>query len=247
MKSLIKYVSEKLVINKNYKNAYTYFPKTFDELRKIIEDKYNKLGPGTEQKPVYFNDIDVSGMTTFYDEKRSYGVFQDTQFEYIDISDWNVSNIEDMNSMFLNCKNLKSVDLSDWLMSDAKDLHRMFEKCINLKSVGNLSKWDVSSVEDISNMFRNCYKLESVGNLSKWKVSTIKYMYGMFDFCEELKSVGDLSKWDVYSIEDISTMFRICKNLKSVGDLSKWNASGVSIGRMFDGSGITNIPDWYNG
>ena len=47
MKSLINYVSEKLVINKNYKNAYTYFPKTFDELRKVIEDKYNKLGPGT--------------------------------------------------------------------------------------------------------------------------------------------------------------------------------------------------------
>ena len=36
------------------------------------------------------------------------------------------------------------------------------------------------------------------------------------------------------------------KNLKSVGDLSNWNVSNVrDTWKMFDGSGITNIPDWY--
>ena len=41
---------EKLIINKNYKDLYTCTPKTFDELRKIIEDRYKKLGRGTKQK-----------------------------------------------------------------------------------------------------------------------------------------------------------------------------------------------------
>ena len=43
-------------------------------------------------------------------------------------------------------------------------------------------------------------------------------------------------------------MFYSCKQLKSVGDLSNWNISKVKyIFNMFKDSGITNIPDWYNG
>ena len=47
MKSLNQYIQEKLIINKNYRCG-DLSPKSFDELRKIIEDRYNKLGPGTE-------------------------------------------------------------------------------------------------------------------------------------------------------------------------------------------------------
>ena len=45
MKTLTKYLNEKLVINKDYKDAhaYTSAPKSFEELRKIINDRYNKL------------------------------------------------------------------------------------------------------------------------------------------------------------------------------------------------------------
>ena len=50
MKSLTKYLNEKLVINKDYNNPYTYAPASFDELRKIIEDRYDKLGAGTKDE-----------------------------------------------------------------------------------------------------------------------------------------------------------------------------------------------------
>ena len=46
------HVDEKLVINKNYNDPYTCVPKIFNELRKIIEDRYKKLGRGTKQKPI---------------------------------------------------------------------------------------------------------------------------------------------------------------------------------------------------
>ena len=58
-------VDEKLVINKDYKNAYTCVLKSSDELKKIIKDRYKKLGPGTQQKPIDFNDIDVSDIHSF--------------------------------------------------------------------------------------------------------------------------------------------------------------------------------------
>lgn len=212
-------VDEKLIINKNY-NIYKYHPTKWKELRQIIEDRYKELGPGTEQKPIDFNDVDVSGMTTFYIEKENTEIFQRMKFRYIDISDWDVSNIEDMRYMFAYCNSLKSVgDLSDWDVSRVENMGWMFNYCEKLESVGDLSKWDVSRVENMEGMFTECKKLKSVGNLSKWKVSRVNNMYGMFDYCYELESVGDLSKWDVSNVEFM------------------WH--------MFHKTGITNKPKWY--
>ena len=90
MKTLTKYlneklvifpsqVDEKLVINKDYKSPYTCAPTSFDELRKIIEDRYNKLGPGTKNDPIDFNDVDVSNIDSFYNEDT--GIFAETKFK----------------------------------------------------------------------------------------------------------------------------------------------------------------------
>ena len=78
MKTLTKYlnekliifpsqVDEKLVINKDYKNPYTCNPTSLEELRKIIEDRYNEFGPGTKNNPIDFNDVDVRNIDSFYD------------------------------------------------------------------------------------------------------------------------------------------------------------------------------------
>ena len=218
MKSLHNYILEKLVVNKDYKSPYTCDPKTFKELRKIIEDRYNKFGPGTKQKPIDFNDVDVSNIDSFYNEDR--GTFSGTEFEHIDISYWYVSNVKSMSEMFYGCE--------------------------RLKSVGDLSNWNVSKVEDMSLMFYYCNNLKSVGDLSKWNVSKVNYMTGMFERCEQLKFVGDLSNWNVLNVEYMHTVFYNCKQLKSVGDLSNWNVQNVKGMRsMFDNSGITNKPKWY--
>ena len=74
MKSLNQYIKEKLIINKDYHDN-TIVVKSFDELRKIIEDRYDKLGPGTKQNPIDFNDIDVSHISSFYDKNKKMGIF----------------------------------------------------------------------------------------------------------------------------------------------------------------------------
>jgi surface protein len=179
MKLLNLYISEKLVVNKDYKDLYTCEPKTFEELRKIIEDRYKKFGPGTKQKPIDFNDVDVSNVNSFYNKDK--GIFRKTKFEYIDISNWNVSNVKDMNRMFYGCEQLKSVgDLSNWSVSKVENMYAMFYGCAQLKSVGDLSNWDVSNVEYMGSMFYECRQLKSVGDLSNWNVSNVRFMYFMF-------------------------------------------------------------------
>ena len=102
MKPLNQYIKEKLIINKDYRDN-TIVVKSFDELRKIIEDRYDKLGPGTKQNPIDFNDIDVSNIDSFYSSNRDMGIFQKINFKYIDISDWNVSKVMHKYHTFYNC------------------------------------------------------------------------------------------------------------------------------------------------
>ena len=112
MKPLNQYIKEKLIINKDYKDAKIVV-KSFDELRNIVIDRYKKLGPGTEQKPIDFNDIDVSNIDYFCTNKGKgifcVGLFDHTRFKYIDISDWDVSNAKSMHKMFYWSEKLESV------------------------------------------------------------------------------------------------------------------------------------------
>ena len=157
---------EKLIINKDYKDGHicTCAPKTFDELKKIIKDRYDKLGAGTKNKPVDFNDVDVSNIDSFSNENNR-GIFAGTKFEYINISDWDVSKVKVMSFMFHKCKQLKSVgDLSNWNVSKVENMWNMFYSCKQLKSVGDLSNWDVSKVKDMFNMFKE----SGITNIPKW-------------------------------------------------------------------------------
>ena len=181
MKSLNQYIKEKLIINKDYKdyNDDKIVVKTFDELRKIIEDRYKKLGAGTKRKPIDFNDIDVSNLNSFSDND-DYELFEKTKFKYIDISDWDVSNVTDMFGMFYQCNELKSAgDISDWDVSSVTDMSYMFASCSNLNQ--DISNWDVSGVKDMSFMFDFCESFNQ--DISEWNVSNVTDKAGMFHCC----------------------------------------------------------------
>ena len=179
MKTLNQYIQEKLIINKDYHEAKIVV-KSFDELRKIIEDRYDKLGAGTEQNPIDFNDIDVSNLQYFYNNEDK-GIFEYTKFKYIDISEWDVSNIKSMRGMFFMCK--------------------------ELKSVGDISGWDVSKVTNMTYMFGCCKKFNQ--DISNWNVSNVTNMLGMFYKCESFNQ--DISSWDVSNVTNVCGMFCGCQ------------------------------------
>ena len=179
MKTLNQYIQEKLIINKDYQDA-GISPKSFDELRKIIKDRYDKLGPGTKQNPIDFNDINVSNIDSFYSSITDIGIFEETKFKYIDISDWNVSNVTNMTRMFFECK--------------------------ELKSVGDISGWDVSKVTNMKYMFGVCKKFNQ--DISSWNVSNVTNMLGMFYKCESFNQ--DISSWDMSNVTNVCGMFDSC-------------------------------------
>ena len=193
MKQLSTYIQEKLIINKDYSDA-GLSPKSFDELRKIIKDRYNKLGPGTKQNPIDFNDIDVSHIDSFCNDIGT-GIFEKTKFKYIDITYWDVSNVYSMRNMFYNCGELESIgDISNWDVSNVTDMSQMFFGCKYFNQ--DISKWDVSNVTDMSHMFQGCNNFNQ--DISEWDVSNVTDMSFMFCWCESFNQ--DISNWNVSNV-----------------------------------------------
>ena len=203
MKTLNQYIQEKLIINKDYSDNMIVV-KSFNELRKIIEDRYKKLGPGTEQYPVDFNDIDVSNLDSFCNDDDK-GIFLGTKFKYIDISLWDVSNVKSMHKMFYCCKELKSVgDISEWNVSSVTDMSVIFYYCENFNQ--NISKLNVSNVTNMRSMFALCESFNQ--DLSGWDVSSVNDMSFMFYKCKKFNQ--DISNWDVSKVRYKIAMFYNC-------------------------------------
>ena len=181
MKIIDLYISEKLKIN-NDVNAFHYHPKNELELRLILVKLLNERG-----KDANLNDIDISNLDYLgplnFDEYPDYwnyekdlkipknfngdllGIFDGLDPHNIDISQWDVSNVSDMDSLFENCKNF-DCDLSSWNVSNVYSFTCMFNNCENFKGKG-LENWNVSNSEDISMeyMFDGCSKLRKT---PKW-------------------------------------------------------------------------------
>ena len=206
MKTLNQYIKERLIINKDYQDANIYTKivvKSFDELRKIIYDRYKKLGPGTKQDPIDFNDIDVSNIDSFCNKNT--GLFEDTNFKYIDISDWDVLNVKSMYNMFAYCEELRSVgDISSWDVSSVKDMWFMFYGCKYFNQ--DISSWNVSNVTDMAYMFQGCNNFNQ--DISDWDVSNVRNMSFMFQGCESFNQ--DISGWNVYKVMKKINMFDGC-------------------------------------
>ena len=151
MKTLNQYIKEKLIINKDYHDTKIVV-KSSDELRKIIEQRYEEYGPGTKRNPIDFNDIDVSNIDSFRD-KLDLGIFNDMNFKYIDVSDWDVSNVTNMAYMFQGCNNFNQ-DISEWDVSKVTNMTYMFYRCKKFNQ--DLSKWNVSNVRYHAYTFYNC-------------------------------------------------------------------------------------------
>lgn len=185
MKQLNRYITEKLVINKDTQDSkeYKYTPKNRWELMGIIDKLLEERGPNAN-----LNDIDVShidDLAQVFKNNKHHKIYN------IDISEWDVSNATDMAEMFSGCKDV-NCDLSSWKVDNVKSFVRMFSGCKNFEGIG-LEKWNPIHVTHTTQMFWECESLNC--NLSQWHLDDLKYMPDMFYNCKTLEKNGLIPDW----------------------------------------------------
>ena len=150
---------------------------TNEELQNRIYELYKEQGEG--------ETLDVSSLTKLIKCDDFSNIFKGYVIvkHIIGLENWDVSNVKNMNHMFLGCKNFNA-DLSKWDVSSVEEMGDMFWNCQTFNS--DLSNWNVSGVEDMGFMFDDCENFNC--DLSKWDVSKVTNMEDMFDGCNSLKN-----------------------------------------------------------
>lgn len=95
--------------------------------------------------------------------------------KYGHISDWDVSNVTNMLSLFNGAKNFNQ-PLNNWNVSNVTDMSYMFFEAINFNQP--LNNWNVSNVTNMLLMFNDAINFNQP--LNNWNVSKVTDMSGMF-------------------------------------------------------------------
>ena len=126
-------------------------------------------------------------------------MFRDSSIN-ADLSDWGVSSVTSMSSMFRGAAVFDG-DLSDWDVSSVTDATSMFQEAESFNQ--DVSDWYVSSVTDAPSMFQGATSFNQ--DLSDWNISSVTDMSSMFQKATSFNQ--NLSGWDISSAKDMSSMF----------------------------------------
>ena len=128
-------------------------------------------------------------------------------FEYSkfngDISNWNVSNVEDMKYMFVESQ--FNGDISNWNVSNVEYMNSMFA---DSQFNGDISEWNVSNVKNMNYMFENSQFNQDISN---WNISNVESMNWIF---KNSKFNGDIGSWPLKKdtkLENISVSLKYDK------------------------------------
>jgi uncharacterized repeat protein (TIGR01451 family) len=149
------------------------------------------------------------------------------------ISNWNVSNIQDMSYLFANVYYFDQ-PLNNWDMSNVITIEQMFRGAGHFNQP--LDNWNVSNVTNMSNTFAHMFYNQNINN---WDVSSVTDMSGMFKENSDFNQ--PLNNWDVSNVTTLSEMFYDCDDFNQ--PLNSWNVSSViNMSNVFYSASKFNMP-----
>lgn len=160
------------------------------------------------------------------------------ELKYVNVSNWNVSNVENLTDIFTNCINIETLDLRKWNACKCTNARFAFgyddkwygKNKLKYLRIDNLFKNGI--ISDMTCMFQNANVLKTIGDVSNWNTTNVTSLHSMFFKCESLEEISDLSNWNVQNVIDSSQLFYDCVNLKYIGDLSNWNMPKCTNARL---------------
>ena len=196
------------------------------------KDSNNMFYNMRSTEEILFENFDTSKVTSmrqmfyFYDTITA---DYDSALKRLDLSNWDISNVETLRAFLGYSISLKSIDLSGWNTSKVTNMGYMFQNCESLTEIINMN-FDTSNVEDMESMFLRCASIEEL-DLSSFDTSNVTDMHWMFNMeSPKLKRIYVSNKF-VTSQVTVSTdlpLFKECTNLVG-GNGTKYDPNYIGI------------------
>jgi surface protein len=150
------------------------------------------------------------------------------------LNDWNTHNVTNMQGMF-EFAGAFNQPLHKWDTGQVTDMHFMFLAATQFNQP--LNNWNTSQVTDMKGMFFSAHKFNQP--LDNWNTSNVTNMNSMFWYAASFNQ--PLNKWDTSQVQDMKAMFAGARRFNK--PLSDWNTSRVTdMGGMFRGTTRFNQP-----
>ena len=127
------------------------------------------------------------------------------------------SNVTDMGYMLNECRSLQFIPPLD--TSKVKYMNQTFMNCSSLRVIPPL---DTSNVINMNNMFSDCSSLQSIPSLDTSNVTT---MGGIFSNCSSLQSIPPLN---TSKVTNMNSMFSSCSSLQSIPLIDTSNITSMN-------------------
>ena len=149
---------------------------------------------------------------------RIVGMFYDcTNLTSIDFVNYNFRNATSMDSLFYNCKSLKTLNgFEDYRAAKATNMSHVFYNCSSLKSITIGEYFNSESATTMRSMFYGCTSLTTINGFSRLKTATVTDMSYMFHNCSSLTSLTFGSNFNTSNVNDMTEMFSNCSSLQSI-------------------------------
>ena len=187
---------------------------------------------------------------------KAANAFTGTAFESLDLTNWNVDNIEDFSGIFMNMANLTQLNISTWKPQRVTNTRMMFQGAAKLTTVDLSNFTYADDFQDNGSMFFGCTSLEELSLPQNFCMHHTKngptmLISRQFYDCSKLKHLDasnwrfdgnlsldhafancsalaglDTSKWNLSECTDLSFTFYGCSSLREI-DVSKWDVSKV--------------------
>ena len=159
---------------------------------------------------------------------------------FIDLTDLDISELDDLSGVFARLNKVEVVDISGWDTSNVTTMENMFCFCDKLKNIIGIENLDVSKLKNANSMFYMCENLVEL-DLTNWNTTSLENMSFMFYNCSNLKIIKNIENWQLPNIKSVRQMFYKCAKLDV--DLSNWNLTNIKDdflkAGIVNGSGIT--------
>ena len=172
------------------------------------------------------------------------GMFLSNQISDLSsLANWKVNNVTDMSDMFSHNQISDLSPLANWNTNNVTNMHGMFSNN-QISDLSPLANWNTNNVTDMSDMF-SFNQISDLSPLANWKIGKVTYIGGMF-LSNQISDLSPLANWHVDNVTDMSEMF-YQNQISDLSPLANWKVNNVTnMNGMFYENQISDLSPLAN-